>query len=148
MLYCQNCGCELNGGAKFCTSCGTPVPNAQNAQNNTDQNGQNQQNGYDPNNPYNGYNPYDPYNAYYPPMPKKLDIGMLAFTIINFFICGILAIWPLVHLIGAYNAETLAEQADSLKKCKNANIICLVIVLAIIPISIIMLAILGAIFLT
>lgn len=142
MLYCQNCGCELNEGVKFCTSCGTPVPNAQNTQNQNEQSF-NQQNGFDPNNPYNTYDP----NAYYPPLPHKLDTGMLIFTIINFFLCGILAIWPLVHLIGAYNAQTLAEQADSLRKCKNANIICLVLVLAI-PVAIIMLAIIGAIFIT
>jgi len=142
MLFCKNCGFMLDDNARFCTECGTPTENAQNTQNaqnetqnNAQNNGaQNGQNGYDPNNPYNpynGYNPYNPYNGYYPPQPRKLDVGMLVFTIINFMLIGILAIWPLVYLLRARSSHNDAEEAYNLQKCKNANITCLVIGISI-----------------
>ena len=140
MIFCKKCGHMLDDDARYCTECGTPTENAQN----TAQNGQNGQNGYtgqsgyyggqgyyDPNNPYQQYNPYDPYNPYYRPQPRPLNVGLLIFTIINFILVGVLAVWPLVLLIRAKNARTDAEESLLLDKCKNANKICLIIGLII-----------------
>ncbi len=134
MIFCKNCGYMLDDDARFCTECGTPTENAQNTtqndpqnhntQNNGYQNGYGQQNYYDP---YNPYNPYDPYNPYYRPQPRKLNVGLLVFTIINFLLVGVLAVWPLVMLIKARNAHSDAEEALYLAKCQNANKVCLVI---------------------
>ena len=128
MIFCKKCGCMLDDDAKFCTECGTAT--SDDTQNNGQTTG-------DPNQvpPYNGqgygYPPYGGYPpppyGYYPPRKRPINVGLLVFTIINFFMVGVLALWPLFTLLKARDAQNDVEEAYQLEKAKNANVVCLVI---------------------
>ena len=111
MIFCKKCGYMLDDDAKFCTECGTPTSDdaTTNPNPNPNPNPDPSQNP-NPNNvpPYNGqgyyYNPQGgyppPYNqppyGYYPPQKRPINVGLLIFTIINFVLVGIIALWPLL----------------------------------------------------
>ena len=125
MIFCKKCGYMLDDDARFCTECGEPTENAQN--DNTQNNTQNGYNPFNPNDPHNQFNPYNPYNPYYRPQPRPINVGLLVFTIINFMVCGALAVWPLVLLLRARNARDDYSEQQMLTKCKSANVTCLII---------------------
>ena len=148
MIFCKKCGYMLDDDAKFCTECGTPTSDDATTNPNPNPNPDPSQNP-NPNNvpPYNGqgyyYNPQGgyppPYNqppyGYYPPQKRPINVGLLIFTIINFVLVGIIALWPLLTLLKARDAHDDVSEEYQLEKAKNANIVCLVIGILLFAIS-------------
>lgn len=150
--FCNECGASVNENSENPNTNGQNDPNGRHQQQNRDN--ANGQNGYDPHNtqgspygqsgyppygqngysPYgqNGYppygqNPYDPYNPYHQPKQRSLNVGMLVFSIINFVVAGIAAIWPLLLTLNARKASSDYEEQALLKRAKIVNIVVLIV---------------------
>ncbi len=135
MITCQACGAQLTDDAKFCGICGAPVATTASTEPtdapNPDLNagaGQNQNPNAQGYPPYNqGYPPYGQnaygYGAPYSPTPERpLQMGQFIYALINFAIAGIVALWPLMHVLNARKAPDDATEAYLIAKAKTANI--------------------------
>ena len=149
MSTCSKCGANLEPGALFCQSCGTPVNDGPSAQQTPPQ--PNYQQPYQapqqpnyqqpnfqqpPQQPNFQQQPYQqapqapqqpspfqqpPYQANQQPVVN--NGGMIAWSIINLIFCCLpFGIWALVLATGAKNELTQADADDKLRKARNVNL--------------------------
>lgn len=97
MVFCRNCGAKLDSGTKYCTYCGSPIPESDRANEGASvQNGQ--QSSYAP--PVNEQ-PTQYYYSSPPPAPKKKS-GKVIGIIVAVVVIGIIIIGAII-VIGAFS---------------------------------------------
>ncbi len=130
MAFCSQCGTNVQDGAGFCPQCGAKIAVAQPQQ---PQQAPPPQPQYQqqapppqPQQPY-GYtapqaNPYSAYPWGNPPS-GQLNTGMLIWSIVNIFLCGLLGIIALIFTITAKSQMTAELEQKKLQTAKVLNII-------------------------
>lgn len=111
-MFCENCGTQVEDGAKFCPNCGTPVNNS----------GEVKGFVYDENTPVepapapgfngtnNGYNGAGSYNAGPQAfMPLRTDRSLLIFILLSLVTCGIYMYIFLYYMIKDVNTACAGD---------------------------------------